>query len=157
MRASRQLLVTIVLTVVAVPACAGTGPEASRSMVEIEIEIGDGNRWSAMGGSVEAGWICGEGSHRWIGYRDHDGSPIDFEEATALKRMQPALVLLETQLGCSDGTGAISIAWEPDADDRWIVVGGIGAYSAATGGGHVERTADQRAGRVMLSGEISTG
>ena len=157
MSVTRRMLVTIVLAIVAVPACTGTNPGTSRSMVEIEIEIDGGIRWSAAGGSVESGWICGGGSHRWIGYRDHDGSPIDFRDATALKRMQPALVLLETQLGCFDGTGAISIAWEPDLDDRWMVVGGIGAYAAATGGGHVERNGNGDTGTLMLSGEISTG
>lgn len=157
MSVSRTLLAAIVLAIVAVPACTSTTPERSGSMVEIEIDLGGGNRWSAAGASVDSGWICGAGSHRWIGYRNHDGSPIDFEEARALKRMQPALVLLETQLGCSDGTGAVSIAWEPDADDRWIIVGGIGAYASATGGGRVERPAVGRAGTVTLSGEISTG
>ena len=154
MTAPRPALVALVLVVVGVAGCADSPAETQRRTVEIELEVDGGQRWSASGRSVDAGSICDGGSHRWVGFRMQDGSsPVGYEEAAALKRMQPALVLIETQLGCSDGTGMISIAWEPEEDDRWKVVGGSGAYSGATGGGRVEAGDD---GPMALRGEIST-
>lgn len=153
---SRRLLAIVVLVVTGA-ACAGVRNQPASEAIEIEMEIGGGQRWSASGDPVESGSICEGGSHRWVGYRRQDGSAVAYEEAITLAQPLPEWVLLEMQLGCSDGTGAISIAWEPDAHDRWMVVGGIGAYSAATGGGHVERSAGRPAGAMILSGEISTG
>ena len=148
-----RVLAIVALLVVGAAACAQSPPTSLQTRVEIDIEIEGGRTWSASSRSVDAGLICEGGSHRWIGYRMHDGSPIGYAEASALKRLEPALVLIETQLGCSDGTGAISIAWEPEEDDRWIVVGGTGAYRGATGGGRVEESGDP--GRpVALRGEF---
>jgi hypothetical protein len=122
------------------------------SAVEIEIEVAGGQRWSNRTDPIE---FCEQGSHRRVGYRTLDGSPMTYEEAGALKRSHPEQLLIETQLGCSDGTGAISIAWQPSESRDWIVVGGIGDYAGATGGGTIEVGDDGPGGSDVLIGEIS--
>jgi hypothetical protein len=125
--------------------------------VEMEVELGDARQWSASGPWVRSGRLCDGGSHRWIGYRAQDGSPVEYSEAADLKQLQPELVLLETELACADGKGSISIAWEPDHDDRWIIVDGTGTYAGASGGGGLTVLVGAHAGdsSVTLLGEIS--
>ena len=155
MTRSRRLLV-IVFVLVGV-ACSDVPTQPAAWDIEIEMEVGGGQRWSTTGQPVGAGSICEEGAHRNVGYRSLDGSPIAYDQAIALTQTHPDAVLLETQLGCADGSGVISIAWRADDGDRWMIVGGTGAYSASTGGGHVERPDASSAGTLILSGEISSG
>lgn len=154
MTGRRVFLAIAVFVVGAAAACSETSPEGASDAIELAIEIAGGQRWSTSG---ELGWICDGGSHRWVGYRTRDGSPTVYEDAVALTRTEPESVLLETQLDCSDGTGSISIAWKPDEHDRWMIVGGSGAYSGFSGGGHVEEESDRPSGPVRLLGEISKG
>ena len=150
----RTVLVMIVLVMAGGFACSSPLGESEPSPVEIELELGGGQHWTASDASVVSRAICDGGSHRWVGYRKQDGSPIAYGEAEAVSGTRPSLVLIETQLGCSDGTGAISIAWDPDGDDWWIVVDGTGAYLGTTGGGGVV-VGDS--GQFLLEGEVSKG
>ncbi len=153
-----RMLAMFLTISVGIPACSGSAGEASRSPLAIELQIGGGQRWSASGESIRAEVLCEEGFHRWVGYRAHGGSPIEYGEAAAMKRVEPDSVLLETQLGCSDGTGWISIAWEPDHDENWIIVGGSGAYAGSSGGGLLTRgTGDAGGSSVTLTGDIARG
>lgn len=154
MTSGRTLPLVLVIVCVGVAACTDTSPESGSSEIEIAIDIADGQRWSTSG---EPGWVCEGGSHRWVGYRAHDGSPTGYDDGVTLTRTHPERVLLETQLDCSDGTGTISIAWKPGEDDRWMIVGGSGAYSGVTGGGSVEDDDDRPGGPKTLLGEISKG
>ncbi len=151
----RTLLVILAFVGIGFAACAETTPTSPK--VELTIERDGDQRWWASSGAVESGAICEGGSHRWIGYRRNDGSPIGYDEAAAVQQRHPGRVLIETQLDCSDGTGAISIAWEPDESDHWRIVDGSGAYAATIGGGRVERNDDEPNGTITLSGEISAG
>lgn len=152
MRIRRALLAFVVFVGAASEACSDTPHEAET--LGIVVEVGGGQRWSS---TSDSGRLCDGGSQRWVGYRMHDGAPADYDEAFALMQTEPRSVLLESQLDCSDGTGAISIAWNPDDGDRWIIVGGSGAYSGWTGGGSVEDEDGQGGGPKTLSGEISSG
>lgn len=150
------LAVTVALGLT-MSACSGSAPGVGASWVAIEVELGDTRQWSASGPWVRSGRLCDGGSHRWIGYRAQDGSPIEYSDGADLKQLQPELVLLETEHACADGKGSISIAWEPDHDDRWIIVDGTGTYAGASGGGSLTglfgaHTSDSS---VTLEGETS--
>lgn len=150
----RRHFVTVFLVAVVIASCVEPMAEQTTSNVVIEIEVAGGQRWSA---STDPGDFCERGSHRSVGYRTLQGSPIAYEEAGIMLQSQPEQLLIETQLGCSDGTGAISIAWKPSEGRDWIVVGGIGAYATATGGGTIEVGDDGPGGSDVLIGEISMG
>lgn len=151
-----RVLVIVSLIVVGAAACSDSTGANRTSQVEIVIEVSGGQTWSASQDAVESRLMCEGGSQRWTGYREQDGSPIDYDDATVLKQMEPALVLIETQLDCADGSGAISIAWEPHEDDRWTIVGGSGAYSDITGGGQLQKGDGELGGPITLRGEISS-
>ena len=155
MKPTHRLLLVITLTALGVGACENRSTETPSVDVEIEVEIGGSQRWSTS--DRRSGSICDGGSHRQVGYRMVDGSQIEYAEAVTLQQTEPAQVLIETQLGCSDGTGAISIAWNPDEHNRWMVVGGSGAYSGLTGAGRVEDGDAEPGGPKVLLGELSTG
>ena len=149
-----RVLAAVVLVVAGAAACSDSTDVSRPTQVEIVIEVDGSQRWSASEGSDESELICDGGSQRWVGYREQDGSPIEYDDAVALKQMEPALVLIETQLDCADGSGTVSIAWEPQEDDRWTIVGGSGAYTRISGGGQVQRGDGQPGGPLTLRGEI---
>jgi hypothetical protein len=158
MRDIGRVLVAVALIAGTAGACSESPDrnQPTRISIQIEVETGGGQAWTTSRGSIGSGPMCEGGSHRWVGYRNQDGSPMSDDDATALRQLQPDLVLVETQLDCADGSGTISIAWAPEQDDRWTVVDGTGAFSGATGGGRVV-AGDAGDASMEIRGEISMG
>jgi hypothetical protein len=156
MRGIGRVLVAVALIAGTATACSESPDGNQPTRIVIEIETRGGQEWTASQESIGSGPMCEGGSHRWVGYRNQDGSPMGYDDAIALRQNRPDLVLIETQLDCADGSGTISIAWAPEQDDRWIVVDGTGSFSGATGGGRV-LSGDAGEASMELRGEISAG